>query len=60
MMFANGVQGSVVETRLITTYVVGVILYLIANSMLVAWLIYNFDAAAGRTADTPEVRVPSR
>jgi hypothetical protein len=54
MMFASGMQGSVVETRLITTYVVGVILYLIANSMLLAWLIYSFDDAAGRTADRPD------
>jgi len=59
MMFANSVQGSVVETRLITTYVVGVIIYMIANSMLVAWLIYNFDAAAGRTADAPDAYAAS-
>jgi ABC-type transport system involved in multi-copper enzyme maturation permease subunit len=54
MMFASGMEGSSVEIRLMTTYVVGVIIYLIANSILVAWLIYNFDAAAGRTADVPD------
>ncbi|MBA3484873.1 MAG: hypothetical protein H0T51_23995 [Pirellulales bacterium] len=59
MIFANGMNGSSVEIRLITTYVVGVILYLIANSILLAWLIYNFDEAAGRTADMPEVQTPS-
>jgi hypothetical protein len=52
--YAEGFQGSSIETELVTTYVVGVLLYLVANSILVAWLVYNFDEAAGRTADMPE------
>jgi hypothetical protein len=52
--YAEGLQGSSIETELVTTYVVGVLLYLVANSILVAWLVYNFDEAAGRTADVPE------
>jgi ABC-type transport system involved in multi-copper enzyme maturation permease subunit len=42
------------DTEALAAYITGVILYLIATSVLLAWLVNNFDEAAGRTADRPD------
>ena len=57
--YAEGINSSSVQNELLGAYVAGVVLYLVVNGVLVTWLVQTFDAAAGRTADMPDVHNPS-
>jgi hypothetical protein len=54
--YAGGTEPSNEFVELTVAYAAGIVLYLVICASLIARLIYNFDAAAGRTGDMPDAR----